>query len=387
MLIISHTSYLYLFLLLSITMYTALKKACQLHGWIFEISEELLACITAKSKGDMRLYNYRDDLHAERNHLLLVKCRGLVVRENGQILNYPFDRFFNEWEKERAEIDWSTAEIQEKIDGSLICVFWYDDNWEITTRGSFYPNKDAETDFAELFKKHFSDFDKLDKTYCYMFELVTKQNIIVTHYENEAVYLIGARNLKTLKEISGKALDDMAVLLGVLRPRRFSAKNTEECRKLFELFREDEEGLVLMDAGFNRVKIKQDSYIKLSRIKMLNKQDLFNHILGSEAIDAEYLARLPEVQKEISLMKIKWDNVLFKAASTFQHIKNKSKGTDASQRREASKHAGINQQRKEFAMEALKYPYSSLLFAMLDGKDFRTLNLRWDTIEILSDAK
>ena len=202
-----------------------------------------------------------------------------------------------------------------------------------------------------------------------MFELVTKQNIIVTHYENEAVYLVGARNLKTLKEISGKALDDMAVLLGVLRPKRFSAKNTEECRMLFKSFREDEEGLVLVDAGFNRVKIKQDSYIKLSRIKMLNKQDLFNYILGKEVIDAEYLARLPEVQEEISLMRKQWESVLSKAVSTFQHIKNRSST------------------RKEFALEALKYPYSNMLFAMLDSKNVKSLPLKWDMIERLSGAK
>ncbi len=363
-------------------MYGALRKACELNGWDFEIREEVLHCITAKSKGDMWLYNYNDNLHLERNHPLLVKCRGLVVRKNGQILNYPFDRFFNEWEKEHAEIDWGTAEIQEKIDGSLICVFWHADDWEITTRGSFYPNKDAETDFAELFKKHFSEFDNLDREHCYMFELVTKQNIIVTHYENEAIYLVGARNLKTLKETSGKALDDMAVLLGALRPKRFSAKNTEECRKLFELFREDEEGLVLVDADFNRIKIKQDSYIKLSRIKMLNKQDLFNYILGRETIEAEYLARLPEVQEEISLMRKQWENVLSQAVSTFQHIK--SKCADASQRREASKNTGVNNQRKEFALQALKYPYPGMLFAMLDGKDFKSLPLRWEAIEKLS---
>ena len=353
-------------------MYAALKKACKLRNWVFD--ENILACITAKGKGDMRLYNYSDNCNLERNHPLLIKCRGLVVRENGQILNYPFDRFFNEWEKEHAEIDWDTAEIQEKIDGSLICVFWHDDSWEITTRGSFYPNENADTDFAELFKKHFSDFDKLNKINCYMFELVTKQNIIVTHYEDEAVYLVGARNLETLKEIQGKALDDISVALGVLRPKKFSAKNTEECRRLFESFSEDEEGLVLVDADFNRVKIKQDSYIKLSRIKMLKKQDLFNYILGRETIDAEYLARLPEVQKEISLMRTQWESVLSKAASTFQHIKSRTKVTDA------------NQQRKEFALEALKYPYSGLLFAMLDNKDLKSLPLKWDTIESMSKA-
>ena len=138
-----------------------LKKAFENNSWYWEESKELFANITVKNKGDMWLYNYNEDVLVPRNHPVLVRCRGIVVSTTGQVLNYPLDRFFNDYEKECADIDWDSALVQEKVDGSMVCVFWNGGGWEITTRGSFYPIPNADLDFADLFKKHFSSFDEL----------------------------------------------------------------------------------------------------------------------------------------------------------------------------------------------------------------------------------
>lgn len=343
--------------------YIPLKKAFHKNKWNWEECEDLFKCISFRNKKHMWLYNYNDNVLVDRNHPVLVKCRGLVVDNEGNILNFPFERFFNEFEEEKAKIDWCSAEIHEKVDGSLICVFWDGTDWEITTRGSFYPAEIKKgVDFSKLFKKHFSSFDKLNKKYCYMFEIVSKDNRIVTWYEHEAVYLLGARDLHTLNEISQKELDNIAEKLSVNRPLKYSAENIEQCKKLFENFKDDQEGLVVTDANFNRVKVKQESYLQLSKIIMLKEQDLFECVLGLKQIDVEYLKKLPEVTAEIEKIREEWTKIQAEIKKVFEKIKNKST-------------------RKEFALEALKYPFKSILFAMLDNQDLNKLKLKWEDLK------
>lgn len=336
------------------------------------VPEELIKAITVRNKDNMYMYTYNDFSHNIKDDSIVRLCRGLVVNEKGKILNFPFKRFFNEWEKERDKVDWDTAKIQEKLDGSLVCVFWNGNNWEITTKGSFYPNPKSDIDFSFEFDALFRNFEDssreminrftlLDQRYCYMFELISDCNPIVTKYDEEMIYLIGARNLNTLKEVSQKELDVIAERLHLKRPRQFHVDNFEECRNLFDGFRDDEEGLVIVDDYFNRVKIKQESYIRLSKIKMLKEQDLFDYILGKTHIDVEYLEKLDEVKSKIGGMKRRWENIKENARDTFERIKDYPS-------------------RKEFAQEAKKYPYRSLLFLMYDNIDIDSKNWLWRNV-------
>ena len=56
-----------------------------------------------------------------------LSCRGLVIDAEGNILARPFKKFKNYEEYDPSEIDMSkTFEIFEKMDGSLIIVFYYE---------------------------------------------------------------------------------------------------------------------------------------------------------------------------------------------------------------------------------------------------------------------
>ena len=242
-----------------------------------EISDKLKANIKVSVKGNMYLYNYNNKVIVKRNNPILIKCRGLVLDYNGNVLNYPFDRFFNSYERESVDIDWDSAKITEKIDGSLVCVFWNGKDWEVTTRGSFYPNPYADIDYAQKFKSLFDEFDKLEKTYCYMFEMCSNDNRIVKWYDEEFVALIGMRNLRTLNEIDPT---QESKYLGVRSPKSYKANNLEECKKLFSLLEDDDEGFVIVDVYYNRIKVKQDSYLALSKIKMLKEDDILEYVLS-----------------------------------------------------------------------------------------------------------
>ena len=100
-----------------------------------------------------------------------LSCRGLVVDKDGNILARPFQKFKNYEEYEPSEIDMSEKfEIFEKMDGSLIILFYYEPRmeWIVASRGSFISEQSLEA------KKMLdaSIFDKLNKCVTYLFEII-----------------------------------------------------------------------------------------------------------------------------------------------------------------------------------------------------------------------
>ena len=324
------------------------------------LEQDLKDNIRPKENDGMYLYRYSDKVIVPRDHPVLVKCRGLVLDGDGNVLNYPFDRFFNPYEKESTDIDWKSAQIQEKIDGSLICVFYHNDEWQVTTRGSFYPNPIADADFSLLFKELFNAFDKLHEDFCYMFELVTDSNRIVTWYDEDFVVLLGIRSLETLMEVPYPVVDITARGLEVRRPRLYEAKNVEECRRLFATLRDDEEGFVAVDLDSNRLKLKQDSYLALSKIKMLKDDDLLDYVRGVIELDAELLQRDKEVVAKINQIRSEWDDLVEVLQMIFDGLNKES--------------------RKAFALEAITYPFKKFLFQMLDNREIRTVKLSYEDL-------
>src|SRR3990167_10164604 len=169
------------------------------------------------------------------------------------------------------------------VHNSLINVFKPKDTWEVTTRGGFYEDNEPNgnnVNFKDLFKSNFNKFELLNPELCYSMELCTDKNRIVTWYDKPSVTLLLARNLKTLEEVNSQELDVIAKQIGVDRPNQFSAKNVEQSKALFSTLKQDDEGFVVVDKNFNRIKLKQQSYLKLSKIKQLSEQDILDYIRG-----------------------------------------------------------------------------------------------------------
>lgn len=325
------------------------------------LSEKQKANIRAREKNGMYLYNYGNVVIVPRNDPVIMKCRGLVLDKNGGVLNYPFDRFFNPHEKEATKLDWDTAVVQEKFDGSLICVFWYDGGWEVTTRGSFYPQPLADFDFADKFRELFTGFDQLSKTHCYMFEMCTEMNRIVTWYNMEFISLIGIRNLETLEEYPSQHIQHVALSLNVKSPKIYDVKDLASCMKMFESFPDDEEGFVVIDANFNRLKIKQDTYLALSKIKLLKVDELLDYVRGKLELDGELLSKDEKTAEKIDEVRKEWENMKDFIDGTFHEL-NKL------------------ETRKEFALASLKFPFNKFLFAMKDSRQLRTIRLTYDEL-------
>ena len=297
---------------------TELGIFCSAHeNW-----EELLAAepyyLKIKEDGPYIIFNY-DQLRSDFNRTIVREARGIIFRK-GQWENpvcWAFNKFGNYGEGWVEDINWDTAFVSEKIDGSLMKV-WWDGKWNITTNGTIDAFKaelndikmsDFGTYFIEALGNYYNSFGAfigtLDSDLTYMFELVGPYNRVVIPYEEPELYFLGARNKYTGEEFNCSPL--IACTLGMGRfklPKQYPFNTLEHCIKVTENFPWDAEGVVACDAQFNRVKIKSPAYVMAHFARnnnVINRKHLINVILTNEVEEflcyaADYKEELEKVQ-------------------------------------------------------------------------------------------
>lgn len=202
------------------------------------------------------------------------EARGSIFRQNEDgywvCVCHPFNRFFNYGEQYSAvdRIDWDSAVVQQKVDGSLIKM-WYDyDGWVISTNGSIdaFKAECGDTTYGDLVQKvidripHF--FKHLDRDYCYMFELTSPYNRIVVRYEGINLWYLGRRNI-----LDDTEDNEGLQLKGLLYPQVYPHHSLSECVMAAHEMGDDEEGYVVCDRYFNRIKVKGDEYLALHKMR------------------------------------------------------------------------------------------------------------------------
>jgi hypothetical protein len=300
------------------------------------------------------------------------ECRGLILDSgnNWKVVAYPFYRFFNEGEGPAAKLDIRNSALQQKLDGSLITLYWhpYRDVWQPATRGRILADGTVGKNGCKTFSKLFMEAtirtdineDNLHKDCCYVFELTGPENRVLSPYKETTISLIAARNIADLVEINDTCLNMMANRLGVARPIQYTFENDSNIRNLLENLRPTDEGFVLVDysnqinGNYQRIKIKNPRYLALSHLLGAGDEDLLNServviLIQTGEID-EVLTYFPEYAEQIKAMRGRLD----KLAAEFQA--------------EYDRIARLGGNRKEFAAEAVKYKHPAVLFNLLDKK-------------------
>lgn len=253
--------------------------------------EELLAAepyhIRASWDGDYVLLKY-NQLGSDFTQEIVRECRGAIFyipkhnHKRVQVVCYPFYKFGNYGESYVPEIDWSTASVQEKVDGSLIKMWYHDGSWHVSTNGTIHASQagtsvSGVTFFGAVCKAMprkyclIDLFDALDKEYTYMFELVSPETRVTIEYKETALYYLGARNMYTLQEVAYPEDTDGAVFFECVKvPKRYPLNTIEQCIAATQSMGADEEGFVVCDAAFNRMKIKSPEYLMAARIRNNN---------------------------------------------------------------------------------------------------------------------
>lgn len=230
-------------------------------------------CISVKHDVGHVIFNY-NLFNSDLSNPVVKECRGLILNEKTfDPVCVPFFKFFNYGEEFADKIDWTTARVQTKIDGSIIKL-WYDkliNDWRISTNGMI--NADAvetcsphinenirKSTFGALFrecaKRQNLDFSKLNKKYTYIFELTSIFNRQVIKYNKDMIWHIGTRDNTTLRELN--------VDIGVQKPQEFAFTTLQDVIDVANKFKDEQEGFVVVDGNWNRVKVKSPYYVATS---------------------------------------------------------------------------------------------------------------------------
>ena len=239
--------------------------------WEQKLADKL---IRVNHKGDLACFKYATE--AVFSDPLVCEARGIIIdTKDMRVVCWPFDKFFNVQETCAAKIDWESARVLEKVDGSLIKLYWYKDEWQFATTSTCDAN-DANisghtgVSFMDVIKKASNydsiPLDELDKDYTYMFEVVSPMTQIVISYRDTKLYYLAARSNVTGEEIVAD-MGDFPV------PRSYSLRTLNDCMDAVLHLNVDcvddpqNEGFVVVDKYFNRIKIKSPEYVAVHKVR------------------------------------------------------------------------------------------------------------------------
>lgn len=308
------------------------------------------------------------------------EARGLILdsTNNFRVVRMAFKKFFNIGEGFAAQLDWDTAVATEKIDGSIMSVWFARGKWHLSTNSTIDAFKAPLSgvgpykNFGELFESvlplsRFSEFSNILAHQCYTFELVSPYNKVVINYPETKVYLLSIRNMNTLVEHPLDEVAEFAKRFNFTMPQFYYMNDEAGFRRLVEQMPEGHEGIVVRDAAGQRVKIKTLLYFEMHRAKnngVITLERIVDLIRANDHY--EFLSYFREYQPVFDDVKRQIDNtevVLKKVRQDVAEWKNNNKDVCEQDARMA---------RKWFAQDLGKK--GPLYFAEYDSKLSNTID-------------
>jgi RNA ligase len=281
---------------------------------------------------------------------ITLNCRGFILNnKTGEILARPFPKFFNYGERE-VDIPKEEPDIYEKYDGSLGILYWVDGEPAIATMGSFA--SDQAIWATKWFRKNVADVSAFDKEKTHLFEIIYRENRIVVSYDFEGLVYLGSRDTLMGSEL---------FLADVPSPIRVAKKyDPTDFETLKSLSRDNAEGFVVLypKSGF-RLKLKFEEYKRLHRIVThVTPRSIWEALSNGDDL-SEVLDRVPDEFFEwVKGWQQKLETSFKEKEQEAQMVADKVKELPT---------------RKDQALwlKDNASTQSSLVFSMLDGKDYK----------------
>jgi hypothetical protein len=337
---------------------------------------------THKDYPDLHLFKY-DPIGSPMGDPIVRESRGVILdqSQNWDVVCRPFDKFFNYGEGHAATIDWDTAHVQEKVDGSLMTLYWYNGVWHVSSSGTpdaSGPINGTNTPFSDLFWETFSQkcgyrppTDQL-RQYNFMFELCTPLNRVVVRHTSPFLVLLGVRDRLSGVEMRpdqstfqhlAKICPDIAKYRAV---RSFPLQTIDDVTATFQQMDPViQEGYVIVDDAFNRVKVKHPGYVAIHHLRGEQgptRKGLLAIIRSGEK--SEILTYFPEWTDLWNEVEQAYRTLITELEADYSRINAEVQSIIP---------AGVIVQpswtQKEFAMRAIKARCSDALFRLRAGKE------------------
>lgn len=282
---------------------------------------------------------------------ITLNMRATVLDKEGRVVARSFPKFFN-MDEHVNPIPPESFEVYEKMDGSLILLFYYQGEWVVASKGSF--NSDYSKKAEEILKNHKVDY--LDKHICYSFELISPLSKIVVDYGGvEKLVMLAAFNREggewNINEYGQYGFEIVKNYKGI-----------DDLSTIKQKIESNHEGFVVRFKNGFRIKIKSDEYIKLHYYATgLTKRHIWEAL--KDGIVNQLLEVIPDefdekVKDYITRLKLMYESIVITNKNiVFNYAAD-----------------NLDVTKKDFAEYIFKEGYSkaqcAILFAMWDNKDY-----------------
>eukprot|EP01126_Amoeba_proteus_P060282 TRINITY_DN7955_c0_g1_i1.p1 TRINITY_DN7955_c0_g1~~TRINITY_DN7955_c0_g1_i1.p1 ORF type:complete len:562 (+),score=121.23 TRINITY_DN7955_c0_g1_i1:71-1756(+) len=299
------------------------------------LSSKYAVDVSKHEKYNNLLHFSYSQVSSDLNLKMIKQCRGIILdsKNDWRVVAYPYNKFFNFGEACADEIDWSTAVVSEKIDGSIAVLYWYGDEWHVSTSStadghglSKASTCDRDDEKLTIFELFWQIWKKLnyrlpqDKDCTYMFEILSPRHPIIVVPQKETLYLHGVRD-----NISGTEIDPgmVACFHGWECVPFFAFSKLEEVLDVArQLVPTQHEGFVVRDANWRRVKVKTPQYVALSQLSLTVHEDLNSkHMLEIVRTNEgdEFLAHFPKYSELFTHVNGAFNSFMNDVDSNEQH--------------------------------------------------------------------
>ena len=267
-----------------------------------------------------------DQIESLMGDPVVQECRGLILdeRDNWAVVARPFDKFFNYGEGHAAEIDWDTAKVQEKLDGSLIILYSYDEQWHVATSGT--PDAGGEVNgygftFKDLAHRAYSEFLGIGlgglANFTFLFELTSKYNRIIVAHDEPKLTLIGIRHKDGTEYPPTSWINP-----GFPVVKEYPLQSMDEVLATFQNFQPtSQEGYVVVDGAHRRVKVKHPGYVALHHLKDGFGPRRMVEIVRQGEI-SEVLGHFPEYADEMEKIRCAYNALVLEIAMDYEELEH-----------------------------------------------------------------
>ncbi len=257
---------------------------------------------------------------------MVQEARGMILDEsdNWRVICCRFNKFFNYGEGNAATIDWSSARVQEKVDGSLCTMYYYDNKWHVATSGS--PDASGNVHgwdftFADLFWKTFNEMGlkpiSFNSDLCPSFELCSPFNRVVVPHKTASLTFIGLHDrLRGGNELPLSTLPTYPAV------KSYQLNSFDEIISSFEKIDPlSQEGYIAVDGNNNRVKVKHPGYVALHHLKDgFGPRRIVEVIRSSET--TEVLTYFPEWAEQFNDTQTRYDKLVHELDTVYDELKS-----------------------------------------------------------------
>jgi len=297
------------------------------------------------------------------------ECRGLILSyPDLEVMSVTFNRFFNYGEDPNSDnFNVLDAIAFEKIDGSLMPVFFDGTKWQVATRGTAFAEGETrlgEKTFREVFEMALGGkvedvFKGMPENLVYVFEMTSQFTRVVKKYDTciyplmikDKVNMVEYWEPHVVREMINGIFDSNTKMRF---PNTYKFNSFDEVLRSMKDLDTFDEGYVCVKNNGNgipwRLKVKSPSYLAIAHIRgngELSTKRLISLVFMNE--HEEYLATFEEDRVIFQPYIDAYNRILEDVNAIWHNVKNIS-------------------DQKEFAMQVKDRHCSGILFGLKKGK-------------------